>query len=68
MSTSIFGNEINLIFKKDAEIDKKRDAVFEHYQRAYKVKFKSLSDAQVEDLYRKLMKLRDAEYFSKHKE
>lgn len=51
-------------FFRFKDIDKKWEVVKNHYEIAYKVKFKHRpTDSVILDLYKKLQKLRDAQYF-----
>lgn len=44
--------------KRQKQMDKKWAIVKQHYEKAYRVKFKTrLSDAQIEELYKQLEKL-----------
>lgn len=46
------------------DIDKKWEIVRGHYETAYKIKFKHRpTDSVILDLFRKLQKLRDSQYF-----
>ena len=51
---------------KEKELDRKWEIVKDHYERAYKIRFRDRpNEAQINELYRSLQRLKDTESFYK---
>lgn len=46
----------------DKSLERKREIVMDHYQRAYHIKLKELTKEQVEDFYKKLVALKNCQF------
>jgi hypothetical protein len=50
----------------DKSLEKKREIVMDHYQRAYHLKLRELTKEQVEELYKNLIDLKNSAFFYKN--